>query len=235
MARKKIIFVIVEGPSDDEALGAVMSRIFDSNSLYVKIMHCDITTEHNVVHIYNKISKIVQQYAKENHFTKNDFKRVVHITDTDGAFIPDDHIIDDQERRNTLYTEEEIITAHKDQLRTRNRWKSHNLNALMTVSSVWNIPYDIYYMSRNLDHVLHNKLNSSSHEKEYDSYMFAKKYKDIPQEFLKYISESDFSVKMPYFESWEYIKEGCNSLKRHTNLGLCFIESEIGHRVKAND
>ena len=29
MARKKIIFVIVEGPSDDEALGAIFSRAFN--------------------------------------------------------------------------------------------------------------------------------------------------------------------------------------------------------------
>ena len=29
MARKKIVFVIVEGPSDDEALGAIFSRAFD--------------------------------------------------------------------------------------------------------------------------------------------------------------------------------------------------------------
>ena len=28
MARKKIVFVIVEGPSDDEALGAIFSRAF---------------------------------------------------------------------------------------------------------------------------------------------------------------------------------------------------------------
>ena len=28
MARKKIVFIIVEGPSDDEALGVIFSRAF---------------------------------------------------------------------------------------------------------------------------------------------------------------------------------------------------------------
>lgn len=48
MTRKKIIFVIVEGLSDQMALGAVMSKIFDINSVYMHIMHCDITTKRGV-------------------------------------------------------------------------------------------------------------------------------------------------------------------------------------------
>ena len=41
MTRKKIVFVIVEGPSDDEALGAIFSRAFDKNAVYVEVMHGD--------------------------------------------------------------------------------------------------------------------------------------------------------------------------------------------------
>ena len=32
MARKKIVFVIVEGPSDSDALGLYFNRFFDRNS-----------------------------------------------------------------------------------------------------------------------------------------------------------------------------------------------------------
>ena len=36
MARKKILFVIVEGPSDDAALGVILNRLYDkSNNTYV--------------------------------------------------------------------------------------------------------------------------------------------------------------------------------------------------------
>ena len=45
MPRKKILFVIVEGPSDDAALSVLLSRFFDSNVVHVHVMHCDITTE----------------------------------------------------------------------------------------------------------------------------------------------------------------------------------------------
>lgn len=34
MARKKIVFVIVEGPSDDTALGVLLSKIFDKDMVH---------------------------------------------------------------------------------------------------------------------------------------------------------------------------------------------------------
>ena len=39
MARKKIVLVIVEGPSDDAALGVILNRLFDKNTVHVEIMH----------------------------------------------------------------------------------------------------------------------------------------------------------------------------------------------------
>ena len=48
MARKKIIFVIVEGPSDEEALGVILNRFYDQNAVHVHIMRKDITSEKGV-------------------------------------------------------------------------------------------------------------------------------------------------------------------------------------------
>ena len=45
MARKKIVFVIVEGPSDSEALSGILNKIFSDNTVYVHIVHGDITTQ----------------------------------------------------------------------------------------------------------------------------------------------------------------------------------------------
>lgn len=36
MARKKIIYVIVEGPSDDEALGVIFQRLFTDQEILSK-------------------------------------------------------------------------------------------------------------------------------------------------------------------------------------------------------
>lgn len=48
MARKKIVLVIVEGPSDDIALGMALSQVYDKDFIHVHIMHGDITTRRGV-------------------------------------------------------------------------------------------------------------------------------------------------------------------------------------------
>lgn len=39
LARRKVVFVIVEGASDETALGIVLNQVFDKESDHVHIMH----------------------------------------------------------------------------------------------------------------------------------------------------------------------------------------------------
>lgn len=223
MTRKKIVFVIVEGPSDEEAIGVILSRYFDNNVVHVHVMHCDITTEPSTVpsNIIAKIGSLIKSYAGKV-FKSGDFSQIIHITDTDGAFIPNNAIVEDPNSTKTIYSLTGIRTQKKDRIEDRNRRKRENLNRLSSTSTIWNIPYKIYYMSCNLDHALYGKLNSSDEEKENDSYVFAKRYmNDIPS-FIEFISKSDFSVVDSYSQSWKFIHEGLHSLERHSNFGLCF-------------
>ena len=48
LARRKVVFVIVEGPSDETALGIALNQVFDRESVHVHIMHGDITTRASV-------------------------------------------------------------------------------------------------------------------------------------------------------------------------------------------
>lgn len=224
MARKKIVFVIVEGPSDEEALGVLLTRIFEKESVYVHINHGDITSKSRVnpSNIANQIENCIREYEKKNHFKRSDFKEIIHIIDTDGAFVKDGVIIEDQQAKKTIYSPSEIRTMNPHNIIDRNKRKRENILRLIMKDEICNIPYSIYYMSCNLDHALYNKLNSSDDEKEEDAYKFAKKYsKNIPA-FIKFIQESDFVVKSDYRESWDYIQKDLHSLERHTNFGLCF-------------
>lgn len=65
MPRKKIIFVIVEGLSDEEAFGVILSRFYNCKAVYIHVMHCDITSEKGVnsSNIVAKIGGIVKNYA----------------------------------------------------------------------------------------------------------------------------------------------------------------------------
>lgn len=70
--QKKIIFVIVEGPSDDTALSLLLTRIFDKNMIYVQITHGDITSDFQVnpTNIVMKITKLIKDYAVSNHYRR---------------------------------------------------------------------------------------------------------------------------------------------------------------------
>jgi len=227
VTRKKIVFVIVEGPSDEEALGVILNRVYDRNAVYIHIVHGDLTTRSNknpVKNVFASIIGVIKEYADSNHFKKSDFSEIIHLIDTDGAYIPDDNVIEDPKASDPKYSPECIRTCNKPSVEIRNKHKRDNIDRLCVSKSIWGIPYRIFYMSCNLDHALYGKLNSSDAEKEADAYRFIRYYQDKIPEFMRYITESDFSVTGGYEESWNYIKEGLHSLERHTNLGICFAK-----------
>ena len=228
MTRKKIIFVIVEGPSDETALGAILQNIFDVNQVHIEVVHGDITTQNGGMphNILSKIGDMVAEYIKQNRYLKkSDFERIIHIVDMDGAYIPNENIIEDADLEKTSYSLKNITTNNKSHIVERNKQKTTNINKICSCHEIGKketIPYKVFYMSCNLDHVLYDKINSTDSEKKLNSVKFAKQYKENIHEFLSFISQSDFSVKMPYKESWDFIKRDLHSLERHTNFGICF-------------
>jgi len=174
--------------------------------------------------IVGKLGDIVKNYAAK-YFKPADFKQVIHLIDMDGAFIPDDSVLEDKTAVKPFYTPTEIRTANTAAIVRRNRQKAANIRRISTLNKVWNtIPYCAYYMSCNLDHALYDKVNSTDDDKEKDANAFVRRYKDHLDEFLAYISDSDFACTGDFRESWKFIQQERHSLERHTNFGLCFRE-----------
>lgn len=128
MTHKKIVLVIVEGPSDETALGVALSQVYDKDAVYIHIMHGDITTRKgsNPQNIVAKIGNEVRKYAKSQHYNAKDFKRIIHIVDMDAAYIPDHNIIEDQNVEKPLYETDGIHTAHANDIKIRNNVKRNN-------------------------------------------------------------------------------------------------------------
>ena len=74
-------------------------------------------------------------------------------------------------------------------------------------------------MSCNLDHVLHNKRNSTTIEKIENSESFSCVYDD-PIKFIEFFNNEEINVNGDYVSTWNYIKMDNNSLKRHSNFFL---------------
>lgn len=81
MARKKIVLVLVEGSSDDTALGVILNRLFDKNKVHIEILHGDISADYSIDpnDIVSAIGDIVKNYANSMHFSQIHFQQVIQF------------------------------------------------------------------------------------------------------------------------------------------------------------
>lgn len=222
--RKKAMIFILEGPSDDTSLTGSLKYIFASSRIEPLIMHGDITSDRNVTNrnIIKKLHEEIKAFCNKNFLTKGNILRIVHIIDTDGAFIPDELIQEDTDCRQIVYSENSIRCISKKNLIRRNHIKQQNLQKLLDTHNIGGLSYSVYYMSSNLEHVLHNRINLTDEEKEELSYEFAEICAEKPEYFIQLMTSQTVYIDKSYRESWDFIKSGKHSLERHSNLALCF-------------
>ncbi len=223
MAKKKIMLFIVEGPTDETSLSTVLSRIFSSDTVKFQVVHGDVLTRDYVEP--DKIIAAVNEQIKlfrGNIYKPGDFCKVVHLADTDGAFIPEDSIIEEatEGRQYPFYTDTQILTPEPANIIDRNTRKSKNIAKLSSTGRIGGIPYSFYYFSCNLDHVLHGRNNLSEAEKIKCSRDFDLQYADAPNAFIRFMKEESFAVQGTYQETWAFIKQGTRSLERHSNFWI---------------
>lgn len=75
MTKRKVVFVIVEGPSDRHALGVLLSNLYDKDQIFIYVTHGDITSSWEVTpaNIASKICTYVKEYKSMNYFKKGGF------------------------------------------------------------------------------------------------------------------------------------------------------------------
>lgn len=146
MSHRKIVLVIVEGPSDETALGVALSQLFDRDKVYIHIMHGDITSRKGVQssNIISKLGNEIRKYANSQHYKAKDFKQIIHIVDADAVFIPDEKIIEDESAKEILYQSDGIHTQKPDEIIERNLQKKENLYRLRKTGQIWNIQMGLY-------------------------------------------------------------------------------------------
>ena len=223
MAKKKIMLFIVEGPTDETSLSTVLSRIFSSDTVKFQVVHGDVLTRDFVAP--DRIIAAVNEQIKlfrGNIYKPSDFCKVVHLADTDGAFIPEDAVVAEavEGRQYPFYTDTQILTPEPTNIIDRNARKRRNIAKLSSTGRVGGIPYSFYYFSCNLDHVLHGRNNLSEAEKIACSRDFDLQYADDPNAFIRFMRDESFAVQGTYQETWAFIKQGTHSLERHSNFRI---------------
>ena len=231
MKMKKYLLFIVEGKNDKTEIQAILralgSQKFSEN--YVDIYHThggDVTTEKDTTEktIIKKVTKIIVSWrqGKEYPFQKiavSDVKKIIHVIDTDGVFIPEGSIIQSDDEK-MQYRENTIWYRDRNHVIGRNRKKARVINKLLETKRIDNIPYELFFVSCNMDHLLFDERNLSPEEKTSRAMGFVKQCNDDKRFLLDSVFIPDLCMSDSYSESWKMIQMDYNSLCRHTNLNI---------------
>lgn len=231
---KKIILFLVEGSTDSTTLGLVMSRLIETADIRFIVLEGDLCYRYriNPDNASQVIMRPVNNFLKRYRLKKTDIMRIVHVVDTDGAFIPPERVIYGG-NENAGYQADCILTRSVSSLRARNEMKTESARTLVALSAVDGIPYSFYYFSRNVEHALHGRAETvCGREKRELSEAFENTYADHPELFVELVKSRGVAVRGSYRKTWEYIFRGINSLKRGTNIGLFFDIKDIKREVE---
>lgn len=223
MNEKKVVAVIVEGASDEIALGGILNEYFASEEVKFAVVRGDITSDRNTTpdNVLTRIDNLVESIKRKYGYEWEDFIRIIHIADTDGTFTKD--CIRKAPVEGIQYYEDHIECSDIEKVEKRNKHKSDIMFKLYSTGKVHDISDRLYFNSCNLEHVLYNKLiDFSDEEKAELSDDFAEKYEGKVHEFIEFISDPVIAVPGTYRKTWEYIEKDLNSLKRHSNMYLIF-------------
>ncbi|MCR5639450.1 MAG: hypothetical protein K6F97_11530 [Lachnospiraceae bacterium] len=225
MSEKKVIAVIVEGPSDENAIGGIFKEYFSSEEVQFAVVHGDITSNvlTTVDNVITKIDELIDGIRTKYGYRWDDFVKVIHIADTDGAFTKNN--VKESEVEGIQYFEDHIAGANVEAIERRNKHKAEILFKLYSTGKVHGIGYRIYFNSCNLEHVLYGTLqNFSDEEKEEMSDEFAEKYEGRVDDFISFISDEIVAVPGTYKATWRFIEKEKHSLERHSNMHLIFVK-----------
>ncbi|STO30933.1 Uncharacterised protein [Fusobacterium necrogenes] len=211
--KRKVVLILVEGASDKTALGLI-EKFYRSRNLKVYITNGDITSNGTTTftNCTDSLKEIVREFREDKKLEKEDISEIIHIIDTDGAFIPDDCIVVDKTLSDFYYTLDCIKANSKRKVKIRNDRKIEIIQKLLNTKKIDKaINYRMFYMSCNLDHVLHNEMNLDNTLKVEKAFEFRRKFNNNKSGFIEFFNSSECKANGNYKATWDFIQQGKNS------------------------
>lgn len=221
---KNVILFLVEGITDKVALEEVVDKTFGSETTAIEVTYGDITTKKgvNVQNVVDEVGNFITNFIKNGKYEKQDILKIVHIIDTDGAFIPRENIKKSNDC-HLKYGLEYIECENEDYIKNRNAQKIALVKKLASRERIARIRYELYYFSRNMEHVFHNVSEELDKNQKMElAEKFTDTYCDNIEGFFELINSPNIAVSGEYKETWDFIYLGTNSLKRYSNVHLAF-------------
>jgi len=233
---KKIVLILAEGISEEDALKPALKKIEKRLDIRFRFEGGDVLSDEKNENIPSKklIGDIASKYKKRYYLNPSNILLIAQLTDIDGVFISEDKVIIDSDIKSSDGKEYALncIKTRNESKRTeminRNNRKKKHLNTLSTTHIIMQRPYKIFYFSRELEHVLHNTISMPDGEKTKKAHEFSTEY-DSYEEFKVFFNHDDVVVAGNYEQTWNYIKDVNHSLERNSNFHLLleWIEEEV--------
>ena len=163
---KKVIAVIVEGPSDEAALGSILKEYFSSEEIQFVVVHGDITTKDytSADNILSKINNLIESVKQKYGYRIEDFLKIIHIVDMDGAFCND--VIVKKDIEGVRYYLDHIETKYPDYLIRKHTQKAEILSKLYSSGKIkWCQHIESILILAILEHVLFDELKDFTDER----------------------------------------------------------------------
>lgn len=231
---KKVILVVVEGETEQVILYDYLDTYFAESEVRFDVQRGDLLTKwegtKKVTNIKNTVGQVIKHYLEKNKFLPKDLLAVVQVTDADGCFIANEQVkVNTEIKESIFYDETEILVnseKKKEAIEERNTLKAQNIKILATSESFTlkkiPVPYQLFYFSTNLEHVLWGERNEEPTGKvsKADEFMdtLTVSIEDYLRQYLR--TNKDHSYVEQIEESWAYLMQDCNSLQRSTNVPL---------------
>lgn len=234
---KKVILLLVEGPSDEDALLGPTNLVINRASVHARSFHADVTTASlfwcdTAFKVHKDVVGTVQGFI-DSYLSNNpgygwaDLAAIVHVVDLDGALVRPNAVVQDAAARKLVYGEDEIRTSSRDSIVQRNKVKSSSIKRLCQTTFLGKgnkrVPYRVFFMSRNLEHALYGVgADLSDGDKERLASAFAEECYKNHDFFLEILRSEEVAVPGDYDETWSHCFKGTNSLHRGSNYHLLF-------------
>lgn len=231
---KRVVVVIVEGVSDQVSFENYLNALSKDKSIFFSVYKGDLMTDYGQDEktVNEIIKELVEECATSENFSVSDVAMVIQLTDTDGVFaknaIQQDLTLNNE--ISTMYFEDKILTRNVLKLEETHKYKRERLIDCLKLTKIdismqHKIPYEIYYMSCNLECALYGKYNTTDEEKADLSENFSIKYTEEQiGDFISFMKSINASGSLEFKESWDYIKKDNNSLKPCSNFIIFLLK-----------
>lgn len=171
LALSKVVLFIVEGETDELALGAPLNKLFssfNSSEFRFRVTRGDLITnrsygsECSPNNVKKRVVEQVKIFLGRYKLKWSDLAAIVYLTDTDGTFIAASSVVQNDVLNGISYFLDHVESPYSASIVSRNDNKSACLKVLcrsghLTYSGQ-RVAFKTCYMSRNLEHALHGRV-----------------------------------------------------------------------------